>query len=456
MSLLTSLTQVCRRIGITAPAAMYASTDKNIIQLIGIANEEGQELSARYPWQNLIQESNFQTKAATIQGSVTELAGADFRYILNDIMWDRTLLRPVFGPLAPQEWQALAARNVNGPYNQFRIRRNNVIFIPEPSAGDDVYFEWVSRNWVNTSGQTVVSSVTGETYTLQSDAAMESDGAQQYVSLPGTSGDYVSTPDSTALDITGDIQIIVYVAADSWTPVSTQVIAAKSVASTSQVSWRLSVLASGLLQLITSADGSTLITSPSTTAPTIGDGSGLWIKVTVDVDNGAVGNTVTFYTSLDPVQTAVADVDWTQLGTAVTNAGTTSIFASTALLELGSASAGTLNNFAGSVYKAYIYSGIAGTLVAGFNADDGTVGASAWSADTDTSFLDEEIITQGIIWRWKQVKGLDYAEDFAKYEGMVNDAMGRDGGKARLSLSGSGIMNWPAGVFVPLGSWNLV
>jgi hypothetical protein len=38
-------------------------------------------------------------------------------------------------------------------------------------------------------------------------------------------------------------------------------------------------------------------------------------------------------------------------------------------------------------------------------------------------------MTQGVIWRWKAAKGLEYAEDYNKYERLVADQMGRDGGK---------------------------
>src|SRR5260221_481902 len=101
MSLLSTIVQVCRRIGLTAPTTVSGSSDPAIIQLMAIANEEGQDLSSRYPWQNLQVESTFSTVATESQGTILSLAGSDFRYILNDIMWNRSLLRPVFGPLVP-------------------------------------------------------------------------------------------------------------------------------------------------------------------------------------------------------------------------------------------------------------------------------------------------------------------------------------------------------------------
>lgn len=147
MSLITMIQQVTRRIGIPAPTTVSGSSDAQIIQLMALANEEGQDLSSRYPWIALQNESTFTTVATESQGAITTLAGAGFRYILNDIMWNRSLLRPVFGPLVPQDWQALKARSVTGPYTQFRMRGTSILFIPTPTAGETVAFEWITKYW---------------------------------------------------------------------------------------------------------------------------------------------------------------------------------------------------------------------------------------------------------------------------------------------------------------------
>lgn len=58
-----------------------------------------------------------------------------------------------------------------------------------------------------------------------------------------------------------------------------------------------------------------------------------------------------------------------------------------------------------------------------------------WSADTDTAVLDEELHTLGVVWRFMQSRGLDYAEDFRRYQEQVFAAGARDGGKRRLNLA---------------------
>lgn len=229
MSLLTMVQRVCGRRGLPVPTAVYSSVDPIIVQMLALANEEAQDLANRYPWQALQTESTFTTVATESQGAITTLAGAGFKYVLNDTMWNRDLRRPVFGPLVPYQWQQLKAQQITGPWNQFRIRNGNVLFIPAPAAGQTIALEWVTKYWMG-----------------------------------GTS--------------------------------------------------------------------------------------------------------------------------------------------------------------------------------------------DVWTADTDTAYLDEDIMALGLMWRWNQMKGLEYAEDQEKYEKRVADAMARDAGKPVLNMNGGNI-GYPAGVFVPNGGW---
>jgi len=79
---------------------------------------------------------------------------------------------------------------------------------------------------------------------------------------------------------------------------------------------------------------------------------------------------------------------------------------------------------------------------------------SAWNADDDEPRLDDQIIVLGTIWRWKKLKGFEYAEDFNVYERRVFDAMSRDGGKDWLNTANTKYDIFP-GIVVPSGSWNL-
>ena len=60
-------------------------------------------------------------------------------------------------------------------------------------------------------------------------------------------------------------------------------------------------------------------------------------------------------------------------------------------------------------------------------------GQTAWAADADTALLDEELITSGLVWRFKAAKGLGYAADQQAYEIQVMQAIMREGVRPRIS-----------------------
>lgn len=49
-------------------------------------------------------------------------------------------------------------------------------------------------------------------------------------------------------------------------------------------------------------------------------------------------------------------------------------------------------------------------------SSDGSTRKPRWTDDADYALFPEIILRLGLIWRWKQSKGLDYAEDFKTYQ----------------------------------------
>ncbi|MBF8177659.1 hypothetical protein [Herminiimonas contaminans] len=152
---------VCRRIGILAPNAAVGSTDPQIIQLLTISEEEGQDQADRYSWQALQTEATFTTVATQVQGALSTIA-PNCDYIVNNTIWNRTLRRPVYGPKSEQDWQQSVAMAINGPFNAYRIIGDSINFYPNPVAGQTCAFEYVSRDWVATSTATTSSIWTND------------------------------------------------------------------------------------------------------------------------------------------------------------------------------------------------------------------------------------------------------------------------------------------------------
>ena len=154
MNAIGIITQACKRLGISSPSIAVGNEDGQIIQMLALLNEEGQELAAEFAWQEMTFEGSFTTVATESQGVIDGgiiPAGKNYRYILNDTLQNRVSLMPIFGPKAANRWQQQKALNLTGPWPQYRIRGGQLLFDPLPTAGETIYFEYVSKNWLTSS-----------------------------------------------------------------------------------------------------------------------------------------------------------------------------------------------------------------------------------------------------------------------------------------------------------------
>lgn len=176
----------------------------------------------------------------------------------------------------------------------------------------------------------------------------------RWLQLPGTSGAYASAPDTVALSITGDFCYLAKVALDDWTPAAINQIVSKW-SGDGNLLRVLSGADAGKLQLFWTPLVGGALSRTSTVAVSATDGSIKWVAASLDVDNGAVGHDVKFWTSDD-------GATWTQLGTTVTTAGVTTVKDTAHQVIIGGRSDVTTENLDGKVYYAEIRSGAGPTL----------------------------------------------------------------------------------------------
>ena len=150
MTLLQMIQRAFRRVGLTAPASAISSTDENVVRMIELANEEGEELFSRHDWEGLVREATHTTLAAESQGLMTIIAGADFHHVKNETFWNRTKNRQWF-PVTDVEWQRMKASTITGPVDYYRLRGGYLLALPVPTAGETLAFEWVTRDWCQSS-----------------------------------------------------------------------------------------------------------------------------------------------------------------------------------------------------------------------------------------------------------------------------------------------------------------
>lgn len=206
-------------------------------------------------------------------------------------------------------------------------------------------------------GGSLLDATLGATGAASTDDPKWFGGAEPYLYLPGVVANNSSTLNAAPLQITGDIDIMVRVAMDDWTPAALSALVSKYVATTS--GYALQVDTAGTLSLVVRLAASD-ITVSSTVATGFVDGSSHWLRVTRVSSTGVV----TFYTAPD-----IPDIptNWTILGTAVT--GTSgAITSGTALLYVGVRN-GASNATAGKFFRFLIRNNIGDSTSTVIDAD---------------------------------------------------------------------------------------
>lgn len=232
--------------------------------------------------------------------------------------------------------------------------------------------------------------------------------------LIGHSESVLYTPDHATLDIVGDIDIRMELKPTSWRPASGSGgmgLARKYVTTGDQRSWAWWLTEAGNLSFRWTTAGTLASAITKTSTATIPDDDAhRAVRVTLDVNNGAAGNDVKFFTA------ATIAGPWTQLGATVTTGGVTSIFSSSSTVEVGrtdvSGQSGIVTTpVKGDVFAFELRSGIDGTAVGDPELDERSPEETFWTASNGriwvagnvyglTSIVDTSIRFSGEVSSW--------------------------------------------------------
>jgi hypothetical protein len=176
--------------------------------------------------------------------------------------------------------------------------------------------------------------------------------ASSYLRLENDAVSYATCPDRSTLDITGDIDVRVEMRPTNW---ASAALASKATVLTNQESWLFLMKSTGQLEFAWSPDGTIGSTKlvVSTVAIPVGR---IAVRATLTASTG----TVTFYTAPS------LSGSWTQLGAPAsgTLGAPTTIFSSSAPVQLGYNVNGGTSGFQGQIFGFQLRSSIGGTLVA--------------------------------------------------------------------------------------------
>jgi hypothetical protein len=194
------------------------------------------------------------------------------------------------------------------------------------------------------------------------------------LTLPGTSGNYASTPDSAAVSVTEDFDIRVKISLADWTPANRFFFLSKWRFLSNQRSYRFGLEATNGIPLwvLTSngaTDGTGILANTQANGlgsdvPTgFANGTAHWVRVTHDRTGASVSTS--FYTS-DDYNPATETGTWNQLGASQTWPSGFAVTNTVADLEIGATNA-TANDTASTIYYAELRSAVNGTIVAKYD-----------------------------------------------------------------------------------------
>lgn len=151
MTLLSICTNALNELGeLETPSSFAGNTNKTAKNIVRLANSEIADLSRRYDWQVLMTDQSI----STVAGQEEYALPSDYSRYAVDAYNDRSNRRSIYGPITASEYQALKRDQVqSGIYKYFRIRGNQILIYPLPSAtGDLLVFEYVKNTPVESAG----------------------------------------------------------------------------------------------------------------------------------------------------------------------------------------------------------------------------------------------------------------------------------------------------------------
>lgn len=173
MSLLTIVSDACARMSLVQPVSVVGSSDRQVQQLLALTNQAGRELARAATWQALLEEQTFTTVAAEQQ---PDALPDDFDRFVPDSFFNRSTRRAVTGPITPDQWQAIKAYPyLSTVYLLWRKRQGAFLMTPNPPAGQTIAYEYVSRNWAESTNAVLQPAFAADTDTALLDESLITD-----------------------------------------------------------------------------------------------------------------------------------------------------------------------------------------------------------------------------------------------------------------------------------------
>lgn len=145
--------------GLTPVSDPFTSSDAAFVELRALLTSAGQEMLALHEWNKLTRKETitFGTTPANPPGTGKFDLPDDFGYMIDQTGWSLSERLPLGGPMTPQDYSYLVNTNLANStvFVSFRMNDGQFWVLPDPPpSGQEINFEYISRNWVQPDGTT--------------------------------------------------------------------------------------------------------------------------------------------------------------------------------------------------------------------------------------------------------------------------------------------------------------
>lgn len=145
------ISRVMGSYGLPVPTNAFSSSDGNVIQMLTLLNDVGQELIGEHEWNFLSSEQDITTDGTTTEFSLPP----NFDRYISDSAWNYSTRLPMIGSINEQAWQMLKARNLGGMTIAmlFRVVDDQLQLYEPSTSGQTLKLPYVTRSWVQVGSE---------------------------------------------------------------------------------------------------------------------------------------------------------------------------------------------------------------------------------------------------------------------------------------------------------------
>ena len=163
MSALSIIQKHCRMHALAVPSSVIGSTDTQVAQLLAILQDAIGDIVVQSQFQVSTQIATYVLTAGENQGPMSTIAPFGYYQANFETFFDRTLRRPLYGPVDDTEWQELKALPNPGPFYKFRILNDCLLINPVPTSPfSTIAFEYMSSWAVVDNAGVLKSDITAD------------------------------------------------------------------------------------------------------------------------------------------------------------------------------------------------------------------------------------------------------------------------------------------------------